>query len=217
MGAGWTCTKYVASETIRGVLMLDLDRALEAGQPSSAVDDPRVNELAVLLAQQVGTSDEVPAARRKHRVKLIGGFALSLVLVGGAAAAAAPALMEWPPWEPDAMVEREFPVSGDEDASCMVVARVVPDDATAGSDQGARLDRARDFLETHDWSSLQTLTIADIPADELEGPRRQGMADQMILTMQISDQIGEAFDAGGYLGDGVSLEQAGRCSPKDPE
>jgi len=196
---------------------LDLDRALDAARPPSAADDPRAGELATLLAQQVAVSSEVPAARREHRWKVIGGLGLSLVLVGGAAAAATPILMNWPPWEPDAVIEREIPVGGDDTASCMVVVRVLADEATARADGDTRLDEARDFLETHDWSSLEATTIEEIPTEELEGSRRQGISDELILTMHVSNQVTDAFAAAGYLGDGVSLEQAARCNPKVSE
>ena len=204
---------------VRGLMMrdLDLDRALDAARPPSTADDARPRQAAVVLAQQVAISGEVPAARRKYRVKLIGGLGLSLVLVGGAAAAAAPILMDWPPWESDAMIEREFPIPGGDNASCAVGVRVLADEATAGADGDARLEKARHFLETHDWSSLETITIEEIPAEELEGLRRQGISDELILTMNVSEQVGDAFQVGGYLGDGVSLEQAARCGPKDSE
>lgn len=190
---------------------VDLDRVLDRARPSSAADDPRARELAVLLAQQIAAAAPVPTVRRKHRAELIGGIGLTLVLLGGAAAAATPLLMEWPPWESDAVIERVFPVSGGADAACVVIARVTPDAATAGPDQESRLDHAREFLETHDWSAIETMAIGDIPPEDLVGPRRQGLTDQTILTTQVSDQVGQAFESSGHLGDGVSLELAARC------
>ena len=190
----------------------DLDALLEEAFPQGTASGSRAKELAILLAQQVSVSEVSPAARRGHKGKMALGAGLSLVLLGGAGAAAAPVLMDWPPWEPDLAIEREFPVAGVGDAACTVVVRVSTDDATAGDDQDARLNDARKFLEQHDWSDLESATLASLPSNDVAGARAQGIADPLILTMHLSDQIGAAFAAAGYLGNGVSLEQSGSCA-----
>ncbi|MFP7834630.1 hypothetical protein [Marisediminicola sp. LYQ134] len=111
------------------------------------------------------------------------------------------------------MIEREFPVAGGA-ASCTVLVRVMPDDVTAGADQEARLREARAFLAENDWSTLEATTIDSIPTAELAGKRRQGVSDELILTMHVSDQVFIALDTAGHMGEGVRLEQASRCSPE---
>jgi hypothetical protein len=196
----------------------DLDEALAKARPLSATDHPRIREKAVLLAHQVASSQQSPRSRRKHSWQLIGGLSLSLVLIGGAAAVAAPLWSGWPFWEPDTVIERTFPVLGDDgDPTCVVVARVVADDQTATSDQEERLAAARHFLATYEWSSLENATIEDLPTEHVRELRELGLSDELILAREVSDQIGAELSNRGHMGEGVALEQAVRCDDGDIE
>jgi hypothetical protein len=188
-----------------------IEQRLDEVGSTSVYEQPAVAAAVRELVRTVAASDGAKVGRRRHRIKMIAGLCLALVLGGGTAATAGPALLAWAPWAPDAVIERAFPISGSAgSASCAVIVRVVPDPQTGGSDADTRLREAREFLQQHDWTTLDA-SIADIPAKELRGMTAQGISEQLMLTLRVGDQVGAQFEAAGHLGRGVALESAGRC------
>lgn len=190
---------------------MEIQQRVEEARPANVTDNPVVDHLAHDLAYSIAQTAAAQRRRRRPRIRLITALTLGFLAVGGTAAAAVPALISWAPWEPDIVVERSFPIPGNDDVNhCVTVIRVMPDAATEGSDGDERVRAARAFLQDNDWSTLDA-DLADIPAKDREGMERQGISEQLMLTMQINDQITGAFSDAGHLGDGVRLDLSARC------
>lgn len=188
-----------------------IDRLLSTTRPGAAGDDVIIAEEAKLLASVIAADNRSTKRRWSHQFKLVAGLSVAFVLGGATAVAAVPALLEWAPWEPDVVIEREFPLSlSDTSQSCVVIMRVDADDSTPDRETTRNLHDAQDFLSNNDWSFVQG-DLSMVPPKERDMMRRQGMSESAILTTTVSDQVSEAFVEAGHLKTGISLSTVGRC------
>jgi hypothetical protein len=118
-----------------------------------------------------------------------------------------------PPFEPDLVVDREFPDDDGTPVRCTVFTSAVLDSATAGEDAQQRLDAAKAHLAhpTVDWSTVD-VDLDDMPADEQASRRDQGVTSPQLYTMVLSTMIAVDFDAAIGLGSGVSRQSYVRCA-----
>ncbi|WP_175115966.1 hypothetical protein [Plantibacter sp. MCCC 1A11337] len=144
------------------------------------------------------------------------------------AAAAAPAVLDWVGWAPEATVQRSFDI-GEDGAVCQLVARVVPEHrniSTAEADR--RTQEARVFLTEYDWDSVvASITEADIDTElTIEQARRAELAriaevngttpppaatPESVAGNLMATKIFDAFEHAGFLRTGTSVELAGNC------
>ena len=115
-----------------------------------------------------------------------------------------------PPWEPDLVVEREFPDADGTLVPCTIFIRAAADEATASDDALERLAAAQAHLRAGDWSTVP-VSLDSMPADEQESRRAQGVSDPELYTMVLTHLIDADFSATGLLGVGVSKEGYVTC------
>lgn len=223
--------------------MDDLDSLVRKAAPRGWGDDPETAQHARQVAQAV--ADESRERQGSYRFRrLLGGLALGVGIAGFGvtAATAGPTLLAWVGWEPEAMVQRSFDVVED-GAVCQVVARVQPEYRGVSTEEAdRRTGEARAFLATYDWDrAVESITPADIDAAfaveqarrapliaEAERDGRDAEAEAngvgvpptltkaSVASQLMVEKLSAAFEAGGYLRGGTSLELASECSgPND--
>jgi hypothetical protein len=118
-----------------------------------------------------------------------------------------------PPFEPDLVVDREFPDDDGTPVRCTIFTSAVLDSATAGEDAQQRLEAAKAHLAhpTVNWSTVE-VNLDDMPADEQASRRDQGVTGPQLYTMVLSTMIAVDFDAAIGLGSGVSRQGYVRCA-----
>ncbi|MDJ0379200.1 hypothetical protein [Cryobacterium sp. PH31-L1] len=189
----------------------ELDRVLGTTRTWAPGDDVAIADEAKLLAIAIAADERSTTRRWNHRVKLVAGLSAIFALGGATAVAAVPALLEWAPWEPDLVIEREFPVAlSDKSQSCVVIMRVDIDDSTPDAEAARNLHDAQAFLSSNDWSLVQG-DLRMLTPKERDMMRRQGLSKSAILTTSVSDQVSAAFLDAGHLKPGMSLSAVGHC------
>ena len=188
----------------------DVDEALDRANPYPSDPDSDVKQFTHRLAVSIAAVDH-PARRRRRRRNVAIGFSLGVVLVAGTGASAIPTILEWAPWEPDIMIEREFSVSsGDGSAKCVEVMRVDPDYETADENVDRNVAQARAFLQDNDWSYI-SVDLDDLSAYDRKNQERQGLSEGTMLAMMVHDEVVAEFQRHNQLGVGVTLSGFGRC------
>ncbi|NYF16518.1 hypothetical protein HDC37_001343 [Microbacterium sp. AK009] len=195
-----------------------VETLVQKAKPVALADEPTVLAEAVALAR-LAAAHRQPVRRGSTVLGLWLG--VGLLALGGTAAVAAPAFVEWARFTPDAATQRTFYTeSGSVLGDCEVVARVVPVYRVPGvpnAEAERRTEEARRHLASHDWDSV----IASITEDDLaealaEEQQRDPNATALAVNGQLmGDRISNEFFRAGYDRPGVSLEVAGTCSPAE--
>ncbi|MDJ0323041.1 hypothetical protein QMG61_04590 [Cryobacterium sp. PH31-AA6] len=188
----------------------DLDRELNRANPFQRDSVPALVQSTQHLVASIAALDR-PARRRRRRRNFAVGFGLGVVLIAGTGASAIPTILEWAPWEPDVMIEREFAVTGGHgSAKCVEVMRVDSDAKTADANADRNLAQARAFLQNNDWSNI-SVDLDDLSAFDRKNQERQGLSEGTMLAMMVHDEVVAEFRRHGHLGVGVTLSGFGRC------
>lgn len=189
----------------------ELDRVLGTTRTWAPGADVAIADEAKLLAIAIAADHRATKRRWSQPFKLVAGLSAIFALGGATAVAAVPALLEWAPWEPDLVIQREFPVAfSDKSQSCVVIMRVDTDDATPDAEAARNLHDAQVFLSSNDWSLVQG-DLSMVTPKQRDMMRRQGMSESAMLTTSVSDQVSAAFLEAGHLKPGMSLSAVGHC------
>jgi len=209
--------------------MDDLDAQIQRSAPHAFGEDAEAAEYARLVAQEAASRARPSGLRSRYKRTLsILGVTAGLFTVGVSAAAAAPAVLDWVGWTPEATVQRSFDI-GEDGAVCQLVARVVPEYrniSTAEADR--RTQEARVFLTEYDWDRVvASITTADIDAAlAIEQARRAELATiaevngttpppaatpESVAGNLMATKIFDAFEKAGFLRTGTSIDVAGDC------
>jgi hypothetical protein len=187
----------------------DLDEALHQANPFPHEPDSAAKQVTHRLAATIAAVDRLARQRRRRNVAV--GFGFGVVLIASTGAAAMPSILDWAPWEPDIMIEREFSVASDDGTvKCVEVMRVDPDYATADENVGRNVTQARAFLQDNDWSYI-SVDLDDLSAYERKTQERQGLSKGTMLAMMVHDEVVAEFHRHNQLGVGVTLSGFGRC------
>ncbi|MCP2030355.1 hypothetical protein L1277_000419 [Okibacterium sp. HSC-33S16] len=179
-------------------------------------DLPGVTERARQVAERTANDRDTVTSRPERR-RLWGVLAFSAVVVA-VSAAAIPTIISWAPWEPDAVISREFPITdGGKSTDCVVIIRAVQAENATGAEAEADLENARRFLQEEDWSAISVdLDDLDAYLDSMPPEQRAlreetGINPPALLSMLTSNEVSAVFEQAGYLTSSVFLESTGRC------
>lgn len=209
--------------------MDDLDAQIQRSAPRAFGEDPEAAEFARFAAQEAASRARPSALRSRYKRYLsILGVTTGLITVGVSAAVAAPAVLDWVGWTPEATVQRSFDI-GEDGAVCQLVARVVPEYRNiSAAEADRRTQEARVFLTEYDWDRVvASITTADIDAElAIEQARRTELAaiadadgatppppatPELAAGNLMATKIFDAFEKAGFLRTGTSIELAGDC------
>lgn len=115
-----------------------------------------------------------------------------------------------PGWEPDLVIERQFPNAEGDLVACTIWMRMAAVGATAAENPEQRLAAAREFLDSSDWGSVE-VSLDEMPADEQARRRTQGVSDPALYAMLLQDRIRGDLEEAGYLNEGSSTEGRTSC------
>jgi len=116
-----------------------------------------------------------------------------------------------PSWEPDLVVTRDYPDADGAPVECTTFLRVVAASENASDDVVAQVDAARAHLAVAEWTEVD-VSLDDMPADEQESRRAQGVSDPELQTMILSGLIYDDLAANGFTGTGLAHETFVTCA-----
>lgn len=210
--------------------MDELDELVRGAAPRGLGDETGAADRARFLAQTVAIESKGvrPGARLR---KVFAGVAIGIgiVGVGVTAATAGPSMLAWVGWAPEAAVQRSFSIV-EGDTTCQVVARVLPEYRNVSdAEADRRTAEARVFLTQFDWErAVESITVAEVDAAYAREQERRApliaeaestgatpppaVSRGLVAADLMAERVQSAFDDGGYLRQGTSLEMAAECA-----
>lgn len=210
-----------------------VDEVVRRAAPRALGVEPAAAEQAAAIARAVVAAETRERPRVSRLRRFLGGVTLGIGIVGLGitAAAAAPAVIDWLGWTPDVVAQRSFDLDlgdGPELGLCEVFVRVTPEyrhHDLSDAEVDKRTEEARRFLTEHDWEPL----IGSITEGEIQAAfaaevaqRSVPMSDgtmpppasmSLVVAQLMGERISNEFQKGGYLRQGVGLEEAaGPCA-----
>jgi len=190
----------------------EVDLLLEASAPVGTSDADALDSGARRLARSMAA--EAPGSLRVHRIKILIGSVVALLLVGGTAATAGPAVLTLFA-EPEFADSRTFTIDG-RTTSCSITIQVVKDSLVRADDPRARdnIYAAREFLHNIDSATIEPdLSVLS----ENEREITKDMPEENALIQSVGVQVMDRFYDAGLFRYGVSIEGHLECDDEGTE
>jgi len=195
----------------------EVDLLLHAGAPAGvsdadASDAGALDARAKSLARSVAA--EAPGTLKVHRIKVLIGSVVALLLVGGTAATAGPGVLTLFA-EPEFADSRTFTIDG-RTTSCSITIQVVKDSQVTADDPRARdnIYAAREFLHNIDGETIEPdLSVLS----ENEREITKDMPEENALIQSVGVQVMDRFSDAGLFRYGVSIEGQLECDDEGTE